>query len=125
MRLNEFIQTRLSQSLNYDPKTHRIRLNRCSNVEPELTLRDLNTIKKRRWAFQKQAEQKRKFRSVMYGGAGAAERDREEIEQAEHELGILRAEVANQIDAAEIEQGRKDDLTTMARRYVKKAGSDG
>ena len=124
MRLNEIIQTPLSASLTYDPKTHRIRINRWSNVEPRLTLRDLNTIKKRRWAFQKQAERKRKFRSVMYGGADAAERDREEIEQAEQELGMLRAEVANQIDAAEIEQGRKDDLTTMAMRYVKKA-SDG
>ncbi len=124
MRLYEFIQTQLSQSLNYDPKTHRIRINRGSDVAPRLTLRDLNTIKKRRWAFQKQAERKRKFRSVMYGGAEAAERDREDFEQ-EHELKMAKAELKNEIDAAEIEQDRKDDLTTMAMRYVKKAGSDG
>jgi hypothetical protein len=36
-----------------------------------------------------------------------------------------KAELKNDIDAAEIDQDRKNDLTTMAVRYVKKAGSDG
>ena len=38
---------------------------------------------------------------------------------------MAKAELKNDIDAAEIEQDSKEDLTTMAMRYVKKAGSDG
>ena len=45
-------------------------------------------------------------------------------EEQDHELKMFKAELKNDIDAAEIEQDRKEDLTTMAMRYVKKA-SDG
>ena len=46
-------------------------------------------------------------------------------EEQDHELKMVKAELKNDIDAAEIEQDRKDDLTTMAMRYVRKAGIDG
>ena len=124
MRLYELIQTQLSPSLNDDPTNHRIRINPRSDAEPKLTLRHLNRIKKLRKVFLKQAEQKRKLRGLMYGGAEADERKHEEFEQAQHDLEMLRAQIGNEIDAAEIEQDRKDKLTTTAMRYVKKAGSD-
>ena len=94
----------------------------------EITLKMLNTLKKIRAVRRRALEKRLKVAKVMYADPNHAQelfdlkRAREE---QDHELKMAKAELQNDIDAAEIDQDRKDDLTTMAVRYVKKAGSDG
>ncbi len=130
MRASEFLPetTWIAHGL-YDPAKDVLgRRDLDDTRKPEITLKMLNTLKKIR-AVRRRALMKRlKVAKVMYGDPNHAQelfdlkRAREE---QDHELKMAKAEFKNNIDAAEIEQDRKDDLTTMAMRYVKKAGSDG
>lgn len=92
--------------------------------KPEITLKMLNRLKKIRAVRRREILKRLKVAKVMYADPNHAKelfdlkRAREE---QEHELKMAKGELKNDIDAAEIEQGRKDDLTTMAMRYVKKA----
>ena len=96
--------------------------------KPEITLKMLNRLKKIRAVHRRALLKKLELAKVMYADPDHAKelfdlkRAREE---QEHELKMAKAELKNDIDAAEIDQDRKDDLSAMAMRYVKKAGSDG
>ena len=130
MRASEFLpETNWIAHGLYDPTKDVLgRRDLDDTRKPEITLKMLNRLKKIR-ATRRRALQKRlKVAKVMYGDPNHAQelfdlkRAREE---QDHELKMAKAELKNDIDAAEIQQDRKDDLTTMAVRYVKKAGSDG
>ena len=130
MRASEFLhETNWIAHGFYDPKKDILgRRNLDDTRKPEITLKMLNRLKKIRATRRRALLKRLEVAKVMYADPNQAKelfdlkRAREE---QEHELKMAKAEIKNDIDAAEIHQDRKDDLTTMAMRYVKKAGSDG
>ena len=130
MRASEFLHEAswIAHGL-YDPTEDVLgRLNLDDTRKPEITLKMLNRLKKIRATRRRALLKRLEVAKVMYADPDHAKelfdlkRSREE---QEHELRMVKSELKNDIDAAEITQDRKDDLTTMAMRYVKKAGSDG
>ncbi len=130
MRASEiFFETNWIAHGLYDPSKDILgRRDLDDTRKPEITLKMLNTLKKIRAVRRRALEKRLKVAKVMYADPNHAQelfdlkRAREE---QDHELKMAKAELKNDIDAAEITQDRKDDLTTMAMRYVKKSGSDG
>ena len=53
----------------------------------------------------------------MYGGHMSVKQT--ELETAQAELENLQAEISAEVQAAELEQNRKDELNDMAMHYVK------
>lgn len=136
MRLFEIINTPLNpdHSLNYDVKHNRLKwkkkssLKQCADtgelisippITPKLTLRMVNRIKHLRKKYLVQQEKLTKLRGLMYGGSAQARE--QEIEKAQADLSALQAQIQQEIQAAEIEQSRKDSLHQIAMRYVKKS----
>ncbi len=130
MRASEFLyETNWIAHGLYDPAKDVLgRRDLDDTRKPEITLKMLNTLKKIRKVRRRALLKRLKVAKVMYGDPNHAQelfdlkRQREEQNQ---EVEMAKAELKNDIDAAEIEQDRKDDLSTKAMRYVKKAGSDG
>ena len=130
MRASEiFFETNWIAHGLYDPTKDILgRRNLDDTRKPEITLRMLNRLKKIRAARRRALLKRLKVAKVMYADPDHAKelfdlkRAREE---QDHDLKMAKAELKNDIDAAEIEQDRKAELTVMAKRYLKKTGSDG
>lgn len=104
--ITEIISTKLSKSLSYDAKNHRLIIEQTSGLfvdkeagqliaferpTPAFTLRHRNRIKKLRRQYLKQQEKLKKFRHVMYGGAETAiDREQDELSDLKKEIGNLR-----------------------------------
>ena len=130
MRASEFLpETNWIAHGLYDPAKDVLgRRDLDDTRKPEITLKMLNTLKKIRKVRQRALAKKLKLAKVMYADPNHAQelfdlkRAREE---QDHELNMAKAELKNDIDAAEIEQDRKDAIGKKAVRYIKKARSDG
>lgn len=134
MRLFEIINTPLNseRSLSYDVKSNRLKWKRKSGliqdresgdlisipaILPKLTLRMVNRMKHLRRRYLAQQEKLTKLRGLMYGGSTKARE--QEIEQAQSDLSDLQSQIRQEIEAADLEQERKEYLQQIAMRYVK------
>lgn len=134
MRLFEIINTPISSDLSYDLKHNRLKIRKkpslvvdrengrvlsVPNKPPKLTLKHLHRIRLLR---RKYVEQKRKLtqlRGLMYGGTARAQQ--QELEATQAQITDLQSQLAAEVQAAELEQGRKDELNAMTMRYVKRS----
>jgi len=55
---------------------------------------------------------------LMYGGSLSVKQT--EVAAAQAELEAIQSQIANEIQAADLEQARKDKLTKSALRYIKR-----
>jgi hypothetical protein len=85
MRLHEFILPPLSPSLSYDAQHHRLRV-QCNDDNAKLTLRNLSKINKVRQAWLQQRAQTLALRQTMYGQAGLANNNEDDIGSAADDL---------------------------------------
>ena len=89
-----------------------------------ITLRDLNRLKKLRKIRARDMEKKNKIVRLMYGeGETQSTPARAELEQdrLEFELEKIRAELALEIEKAEIDRDRKSKIQKKATRAIKRA----
>ena len=113
----------------YDPADDRLgRREPGDTRKPRITLRDLNKLKHKRNARQRELDKKAELAPVMYGDPElehqAAEREAE-TEQQKHELQMLKGEFKLMIDRAEIDQEAKDHISDMARSAMKRRSKSG
>ncbi|OEJ66820.1 hypothetical protein [Magnetovibrio blakemorei] len=117
MRLHEIIQTPISPTISYDIKTNRLDFD-DGCVTPRLGLKHVHRMKLLRRRYLKQQAQLRELRGLMYGGSLSVKQT--EVAAAQAELEAIQSQIANEIQAAELEQARKDKLTKNALRYIKR-----
>ncbi len=89
--------------------------------KPFITLRHLNKLKHIRRNRQREHDAKMALVSTMYGDPQLRENELEAQHQA---LENLKDEIANQIDAAEIDQKQKAHIEDMAMDAVKRRRKD-
>ena len=113
----------------YDPADDRLgRREPDDTRKPRITLRDLNKLKHRRRARQRELDKKAELARTMYGDPAlehqAADREAE-FEKREHELQMVKDKIQLRIDGAEIDQEAKDHISDMARSAMKKRSKSG
>jgi DNA-binding helix-hairpin-helix protein with protein kinase domain len=101
----------------YGPQKDHSRHNVNDIRKPPLTLRHLNKLKHIRKNRQRAHDDKMSLVSTMYGDPQLREH---EIEAQQQALENLKDEIANQIDAAEIDQKQKSHIETMAMNTIER-----
>ena len=114
MRASEFLhETNWIAHGLYDPAKDVLgRRDLDDTRKPEITLKMLNTLKKIRKVRRRALMKRLKVAKVMYGDPNHAQELfdlKRQREEQDHDLKMAKAELKNDIDAAEIEQDRKDD----------------
>ena len=84
---------------------------------PPLTLRHLNRLKHIRNARLKAAKEKLAFLPKIYGDPNHIE---SQLEQTQHEIQMVKDQIALEIEAAEIDQDKKDHISAMAKRAIER-----
>ena len=121
MRAWEFIET--------DPTVANISVASFDDTrKPRITLRYLNQLKRHRKWREAELGKKQPFIAAMYGDADEQaeavkdelerEEERHEIEMLKQEMGLLKDQIAVQIDAAEIDAERKERIAQGAMRVI-------
>jgi hypothetical protein len=131
--ITEIISTKLSPSLSYDAKNHRLKVEKQSGLfvdkeagelitferpAPALTLKHLNRINKIRRKFLKQERETLKLRQSMYGNVDAVDREQNELADMKRELKLLKKEIGNSIKSASLSRKRKATLNAKALRHL-------
>jgi DNA-binding transcriptional MerR regulator len=121
MRSREFLPETSFQALGvYDPADDELHRREIGDTrKTEITLKDINRLKRIRKARKKELDKKRQFLPVMYGDPDAEQKKKEqELEQLQHELKMLQDEMMLKIDKAEVDQKQKAHIKNLALNAV-------
>ncbi len=117
MRYKEIHENNASALGIYDPPQDQSGPSLTDIRKPVITLRHLNKLKHIRRRHKRDHHIKMDLVSKMYGDPQLRENELEAQQQA---LENLKDEIANQIDAAEIDQKQKSHIENMAMDAVKR-----
>lgn len=118
MRYYELYETTPTTQGIYDKNQDRRQNNSTRfSRRPPLTLRHLNRLKHIRNARLKAAKEKLAFLPKIYGDPNSKEN---QLEQAHHEIRMVKDQIALEIEAAKIDQDKKDHISAMAKRAIER-----